>query len=85
MRVIFSDRCWVVHIRFVCVVELKFPAYFPVDYLADPVVIIIIIIVSEVKLATVVKGDQKAPFSIATTPWYRGERYSLTWITLLYP
>ena len=30
--------CWVVHIPFVCNVELKFPAHFPVDHLADPVV-----------------------------------------------
>ena len=27
------------------------------------------------KLATVVEGDQKAPFSIATTPRCRGGRY----------
>ena len=26
----------------------------------------------KVKLATVVKGDPKAPFSIATTPRFRG-------------
>ena len=38
MRVIFLDRCWVVHLPFVCMVELKFPAHFPVDHLADPVV-----------------------------------------------
>ena len=30
----------------------------------------------KVKLATVVDGDQKAPFSITTTPRYRGGRYS---------
>ena len=36
------------------------------------------------KLATVVKGDQKAPFSIATTPRCRGGRYSFPWITPLY-
>ena len=28
----------------------------------------------KVKLATVVEGDPKAPFSIATTPRWRGER-----------
>ena len=38
MRVIFKDRRQVVHIPFVCMVELKFPAHFPVDYLVDPVV-----------------------------------------------
>ena len=31
--------------------------------------------VSKVTLATVVEGDQKAPFSIGTTPRYRGGRY----------
>ena len=31
-------------------------------------------------LATVVEGDPKAPFSIATTPKCRGERYSFPWI-----
>ena len=36
------------------------------------------------KLATVVEGDPKAPFSIATTPRYRG-RYSFPWIAPLYP
>ena len=39
----------------------------------------------KVKLATVVEGDQKAPFSIATTPRYNGGRYSYPWITPLYP
>ena len=33
-------------------------------------------IVSKVKLATEVEGDQKALFSIATTPKCRGGRYS---------
>ena len=32
------------------------------------------------KLATVVDGDQKALFSIATTPRFWGERYSFPWI-----
>ena len=39
----------------------------------------------KVKLATVVKGDLKAPFSIATTPRFKGGRYSFPWITPLYP
>ena len=34
----------------------------------------------KIKLATIVEGDQKAPFSIATTPKYRGGRYSFLWI-----
>ena len=38
-----------------------------------------------VKLATLVEGDRKAPFSIATTPKCRGGRYSIIWIAPLYP
>ena len=34
---------------------------------------------------TVVKGDPKALFSIATTPRCRGQRYSIPWIAPLYP
>ena len=37
------------------------------------------------KLATLVEGDQKAPFSIATTPWCRGGHYSFAGIAPLYP
>ena len=40
---------------------------------------------NKVKLATVVEGDQKAPFSIATALKGRGGRYSFPWIALLYP
>ena len=40
---------------------------------------------SKVNLATVVKGDQKAPFSIATIPRCREGRYSFSWIAPLYP
>ena len=36
-------------------------------------------------LATVVEGNQKAPFSIATTPRYRGGCYTFPWIAPLYP
>ena len=41
-------------------------------------------------LATVVKGDPKAPFVIATTvllcdSYCRGGRYSFPWIAPLYP
>ena len=35
------------------------------------------------KLATEVEGDQKAPFSIATTLRYWGGRYSFPWIAPL--
>ena len=38
MCIIFSDRCWVVHIPFVCMVEFKFLAHLPVDHMADPIV-----------------------------------------------
>ena len=39
----------------------------------------------KVNLATVVEGDKKAPFSIATTPKCREGRYSFPWIAPLYP
>ena len=42
----FFDRCWVVHIPFVCMVELKFSGYFPVDHLANPVVSRLILLLS---------------------------------------
>ena len=37
------------------------------------------------KLATVVKGDQKVTFSMATTLRCTEERYSFPWIAPLYP
>ena len=37
------------------------------------------------KLATIVGGDQKAPFSTATTPRCRRGHYSFPWIAPLYP
>ena len=43
------------------------------------------IFIQIVKLATIVKGDQKAPFSIATIPRCRGGHYSFPWIAPLYP
>ena len=39
----------------------------------------------QVKLVTVVEGDQKAPFSIASTPRCREGHYSFPWIDTLYP
>ena len=47
---------------------------------SDDCNIIIIIMINKVKLATVVEGDQKAPFSRATTPRRRERRYSFPWI-----
>ena len=44
-----------------------------------------IIISKKVKLSTVVKGDQKAPFSLATTPRCQEGCYSFPWIAPLYP
>ena len=41
--------------------------------------------ISKVKLATIVEGDPKAPFSIATSPRCRGGRYSIPRIAPLYP
>ena len=43
-----------------------------------------IITVSKVKLAILVEGDTKIPFSIATTPRCRGGLYSVPWIAPLY-
>ena len=43
-----------------------------------------ILIKKKVKLATVVVGDQKAPFPIATTPRCREGHYSFPWIAPLY-
>ena len=40
---------------------------------------------NKVKLVTVVEGDQKAPFSIATTPRCRRGRYAFPRIAPLYP
>ena len=45
----------------------------------------IYIYISKIKLATVDKGDQKAPFSVATILRCRGGHYSFPWITPLYP
>ena len=39
----------------------------------------------KVKLVPLVEDDLKAPFSIATTPTYRGGRYTFRWIAPLYP
>ena len=44
-----------------------------------------LIVSKKKKLLTVVKGDQNAPFSIATTPRCRGGHYSFLWIAPLYP
>ena len=38
-----------------------------------------------VKLVTIVKGDPKAPFSIATTPRCRRRHYPFSWFAPLYP
>ena len=35
-------------------------------------------------LETIVEGDANAPFSIASRPKYREERYSILWIAHLY-
>ena len=46
---------------------------------------IILLIYIVVKLATLIEGDLKASFSIATTPKCRGGCYSFLWIAPLYP
>ena len=47
--------------------------------------IMLYISVIKVELVILVEGNQKAPFSIATTPKCRGGRYSLPRIAPLYP
>ena len=42
-------------------------------------------IIKLLKLSTVVEGNQKAPFSVATTLRCRGGHYSFPWIAPLYP
>ena len=63
--------------------SLPSPIYFPVNYTNNIKFRAAIFaessycaIVSKVKLASVVEGDPKAPFSIATTPRCRGGRNS---------
>ena len=41
--------------------------------------------INHYKLATLVEGDPKASFSIATTPMSREGHYSIPWIAPLYP
>ena len=59
------------------------------EYLLEAYSLQRIIIVSYLKpyksLATVVKGNPKASFSIATTQMCRVGRYSFPWIAPLYP
>ena len=40
---------------------------------------------SKVKFATVVEGNPKAPFPVATTPKYQGGFSSFPWIAPFYP
>ena len=42
------------------------------------------IYLSKVKLVTLVEGDPKAPFSLATTRRCWGGHYSIPWIAPLY-
>ena len=41
-------------------------------------------IYKKVKMVTIVEGDPKAPFSLATTPKCRGRCDSIPWIAPLY-
>ena len=43
------------------------------------------VVKEKIKLANLVEGNQKAPFSIATTLRCRGGRNSFPWIAPLYP
>ena len=44
-----------------------------------------IVYYKESKLVTVVEDDQKALFSIATTPRCKGRHYSFPWIAPVHP
>ena len=46
---------------------------------------VMLVIKVKVKLVTIVKGDSKAPFSIATTPRCRGKHKTFPCIAPLYP
>ena len=55
------------------------------DFLSEHIFFIsTYIIYKKKKLATLVEGDPKAPFSITTTPRSWGESYSIPWIAPLY-
>ena len=61
--------------------------YYNINYCGDNIIIIItssIIPKPKVKLATLVKGDLKVPFSIATTLRCREGHHSFPWIAPLY-
>ena len=53
-------------------------------YVAVAGISIVSVLISREKLATVVEGDQKSPFSIGTIPRCRGGRYPFSWIAPLY-
>ena len=58
----------------------KIMSYISFKMLPKTVPLKIIYIYIYINLVTLVEGDSKAPFSIATTPNYRGGRYSFPWI-----
>ena len=58
---------------------------FNINHLFAHSVVVKSITMSKLNLATLVEGDPKAPFSIATTPKCAGGRYTIPWITPLYP
>ena len=57
--------------------------YFRLERISFTPLSVVTLLIS--KLATIVEGDPKAPFSIATTPRCRGGRYSIPRIAPLYP
>ena len=44
-----------------------------------------LVVLDRNKVATLVEGDPKAPFSIATIPRCKGGCYSIPWTAPLYP
>ena len=47
VRIIFWDRCWVVHIPFIGTVKSKFLVHIPVDHLAHPVVLRLVLLLCQ--------------------------------------
>ena len=53
-------------------------------YQRDMMVMMMIYIYTKVNLASIVEDDQKAPFSLATTPRCRGGHFFFLWIFPLF-
>ena len=63
--------------------ELEYPS--SIHIILTTVIYMSLYIMVKVKLVTIVEGDPKIPFSIATTWKCRGGHHSFPWIAPLYP